>query len=322
MDFQELKNKIINGYKIEKEEAFRLLDLDLEILCEYANEIREHFLENFFDMCTIINAKNGNCSEDCKFCAQSSFYNTNIEPYSLLSEDKILEDAKYNSDKGILRYSTVMSGRKPTSNELESICSTMKRVKNDTNLKTCVSLGLLDKEQLLKLKEAGVTRIHNNIEASREYFSSICTTHTFDDKINTIEEAKKLGFSICSGVILGLGESTEDRINMAFTLRDLGVKSIPFNILNPIEGTPYETNDKISKEEARRFIAIFRFVNPDAYIRLAGGRILLDDRGKSCFLSGANAAISGDMLTTLGTTIDFDMDMVHKLGYRVELKNE
>ncbi|WP_250277885.1 biotin synthase BioB [[Clostridium] colinum] len=322
MNVEKLKNDIISGYKIKKEEAFKLLDVDLEILCKCANQIREHFVENFFDMCTIINAKSGNCSENCKFCAQSSHYNTGISTYSILSEEEILKDAKYNSEKGVLRYSTVNSGRKPTSFELERICSAMKRVKQETKLKTCVSLGLLDREQLIKLKEAGITRIHNNIETSREYFPNVCTTHTFDDKIKTIEEAKKLGFSVCSGVILGLGESFEDRINTAFTLRDLEVKSIPVNMLNPIKNTPYENNAKLTQDEIRRFVAIFRFVNPDAYIRLAGGRILLEDKGEKCFLSGANATVSGDLLTTVGTTIDFDINMIEKLGYKIGIKDE
>lgn len=322
MNLKNIFDNVINGYKINIKEINYLLNTNLEELCNYANIIRIHYLENFFDMCTIINAKNGNCSEDCKFCSQSSFYKTEIEPYSILSKEEILKDAKYNYKKGVLRYSTVISGKKPTNKELEHICNVMKEIKKETKLKTCVSLGFLDNEQLLKLKNTGVTRIHNNIETSKEYFKNICTTHTFEDKIKVIKNAKKLGFSICSGVILGLGESFEDRINMAITLRDLEVKSIPINILNPIIGTPFQNNKKISNEEIRRFIAIFRFINPDAYIRLAGGRILLKDKGKSCFLSGANSAISGDMLNTLGTTIDFDINMVENLGYKVALKNE
>ena len=319
MNIKNLTDNIINEYKITREDAIKLLNSDLSELCYYANKIREHFMGNLFDICTIINAKSGNCSEDCKFCAQSSFYNTKIENYSIISEEKIIEDAEYNYKKGILRYSPVISGKRPTNYELDTICSAMKKVKSKTNLKTCVSLGLLNKNQLLKLKKAGIDRIHNNIETSREYFRNVCTTHTFDDKLNLIQEAIELGFSVCSGIILGLGESNFDRIDMAFTLRELNIKSIPINILNAIEGTPYENNKKISNDEIKRFIAIFRFINPDSYIRLAGGRILLEDKGKDCFISGANACISGDMLTTLGTTIDFDIKMVESLGYKVGL---
>lgn len=313
----ELKNKILKGYKISKDEAINLLNEDLDKLCISADEIRKYFCGNNFDICTIINGKCGNCSEDCKYCAQSVKYNTNIEKHSLCTTETILKDAKYNADKGIIRYSVVTSGRKLLKKDLDSLCRTYAEVKEKVNISLCASHGLLNYEEFLKLKNSGVSRYHNNLETSRNFFPKICTTHTYDEKIKAIKYAKEAGLEVCSGGILGLGESMLDRIDMLFELRELGIKSIPVNILNPIKGTPLENNKPLSEEEILRSIAIFRFIIPDAFIRLAGGRGLFNDKGKSAFLSGANAAISGDMLTTSGITIQDDLKMLSDLNYRV-----
>ena len=313
----ELKNKILKGYKISKDEAINLLNEDLDKLCISADEIRIYFCGNNFDICTIINGKCGNCSEDCKYCAQSVKYNTNIEKHSLCTTETILKDAKYNADKGIIRYSVVTSGRKLLKKDLDSLCRTYAEVKEKVNISLCASHGLLNYEEFLKLKNSGVSRYHNNLETSRNFFPKICTTHTYDEKIKAIKYAKEAGLEVCSGGILGLGESMLDRIDMLFELRELGIKSIPVNILNPIKGTPLENNKPLSEEEILRSIAIFRFIIPDAFIRLAGGRGLFNDKGKSAFLSGANAAISGDMLTTSGITIQDDLKMLSDLNYRV-----
>ena len=185
-----------------------------------------------------------------------------------------------------------------------------------------VSFGLLNEEDFRKIKAAGASRVHCNLETSRDYFSKVCTTHSYDEKIETLKAARRAGLSVCSGGIMGLGETREDRIDMALTLRELGVKSIPVNFLNPIKGTPYEHNPLLSDEEKRRVIAVFRFLLPDASVRLAGGRGLIADKGEACFLSGANAAISGDMLTTAGITVETDRRLLEKLGYEVRLFNE
>ena len=188
----------------------------------------------------------------------------------------------------------------------------------ETNISVCVSLGLLNESQFSRLRSAGVTRIHNNLETSKNNFPNICTTHTFEDKISAIKAAKKAGLNVCSGGIMGLGETPEDLIDMALSIRELGLKSIPVNMLNPIPGTPYENNDILTAEDMCRIVAVYRFILPDSFIRLAGGRGLLSDKGRSCFLSGANAAISGDMLTTSGISIDNDMKMLKELGYKVK----
>ena len=186
----------------------------------------------------------------------------------------------------------------------------------------CVSFGLLGEEQFRKIHEAGASRVHCNLESSARYFPEVCTTHTYEEKIETLKAAKRAGMSVCSGGILGLGETMEDRIDMVLTARELGVKSIPVNLLNPIPGTPYGHNRPLSNDEARRCVAIFRFLIPDASIRLAGGRGLVGDKGEGCFTSCANAAISGDMLTTAGITVETDMELLEKLGYEARLCNE
>lgn len=320
---EELKKKVLNGELIGKEEALFLAEeAPLNELTEAANEIRKHFCKNKFDICTIINGKSGKCSENCKFCAQSSFYNTKINEYSLLDSKSIVKEAKYNDERGVLRFSIVTSGRKLSDKEVDSVCESIREISKNTSVSICGSFGLLSEEQYKKLKEAGLTRVHNNLETSKRNFKNVCTTHTFEEKIQAIKNAQNAGLNVCSGGIMGLGETMEDRIDMVLTLRELGVLSIPVNMLNPIKGTPFENNKLLTNDEMCRIVAVFRFLIPNAAIRLAGGRGLLEDKGESCFLSGANAAISGDMLTTSGITIKEDMELLEKIGYKPELLNE
>lgn len=318
---QEYKEKVLNGDFISKEEAMILADAPREELCAAANDIREHFCGNNFDLCTIINGKSGRCSENCKYCAQSAFYNTNIETYPLLSTKKILEQAKYNDERGVLRYSIVTSGRKLNDDEVDQACESIRAIRQETGIAVCVSFGLLNEKQFRKIKKAGATRIHNNLETSRNYFPNVCTTHSYNDKIAAIKSAQSAGLSVCSGGIVGLGETMEDRIDMVLTIRELGIRSIPVNVLNPIPGTPYENNQKLANEDICQIAAIFRFLVPNASIRLSGGRGLLPDKGLKCFQSGANAAISGDMLTTSGISIEQDLQMLEQLGYKAALWN-
>lgn len=317
-----LKQKILGGNFINKDDALSLIDTPLDELCLAANALRLHFCGNAFDICTIINAKSGRCSEDCKYCAQSSFYNTVAEIYPLLDEDSLLEQAKYNDERGVLRYSLVTSGKKLNDDEIDKVCKAARRIQQETNIHICASLGLLNETQFKKVRAAGITRVHNNLETSKNNFSNVCTTHTFEDKLNAIKAAQNAGLNVCSGGIMGLGETMEDRIDMVLTIRELGIRSIPVNMLNAIPGTPYENVPRLTNDDIKRIVAIFRFIVPNASIRLAGGRGLLADKGRSCFLSGANAAISGDMLTTSGISIDQDMKMLKELGYRAVLWNE
>lgn len=320
---QELKEKILHGELISREEAIRLADAPLKELTEAADEIRTKMCGDGFDLCTIINGKCGRCSEDCKYCAQSAHYHTSCtESYPLLSTEELLEGARHNAAQGVLRYSIVTSGKRLSDREVDQVCESIRTIKSQVSIQVCVSFGLLGEEQFRKLREAGASRVHCNLESSARYFPEVCTTHTYEEKIETLKAARRAGLSICSGGILGLGETMEDRIDMVLTARDLGVRSIPMNLLNPIPGTPYENNQPLTNEEACRCAAIFRFLIPDASIRLAGGRGLLPDKGEALFQSGANAAISGDMLTTAGITVETDMKLLKKLGYEARLCND
>lgn len=316
---EELKQKIYAGADITRDEALALVNVPLEELTAVANEIREKVCENRFDMCTIVNGKCGRCPEDCKYCAQSAHYRTDCqETYPLLSTEELVKGARYNKEQGVLRYSIVTSGRRLSDAEVEQVCGSIREIRRQVDIEICVSFGLLGEAQFRKIKEAGASRVHCNLESSRNYFPQICTTHTYDEKIETLKAAQRAGLSVCSGGIMGLGETMEDRIDMALTIRELGVKSIPVNLLNPIKGTPYENNRILTNDELCRIVAIVRFIIPDGLIRLAGGRGLLGDKGEKCFRSGANAAISGDMLTTAGITVATDMALVKGLGYEVK----
>lgn len=318
---KQIKDKIINGIDITYNEALSLINAPFDELLNCADEIREHFCKNIFDVCSIINAKSGRCSEDCKFCAQSAHYKTDISEYPLLDKDKIVKEALYMAEKGVLRFSIVTSGKALTDKDVDIIAEVIKEIKSKSNISICASLGLLSASNFEKLKNAGLERVHNNLEASKNYFPKVCSTHTFDDKVNALKKAVSSGLSVCSGGIIGLGETMHDRIDLAFSLKELGIKSVPLNILSNIKGTPYENNKKLSESEILRTAAIFRFILPDAFIRLAGGRAQLSDFGKKAFLSGINAVITGDMLTTSGISVDTDMQMIKDTGYIVELIN-
>ncbi|MCB2292835.1 biotin synthase BioB [Clostridium algoriphilum] len=316
-----IEEKVLGGQAISYDEVIKLADIedkeDILELCNSANKVRQFFCGTEVDLCTIMNAKSGRCTEDCKFCAQSAHYKTNVEEYGLVSKEDALKLARENEKEGVNRFSLVTSGRGATGSDFEKILDIYEDLNKEMKIDLCASLGILGYDQLLKLKEKGITMYHHNLETSREYYENICTTHSYDERINTINAAKKAGMVICSGGIIGLGESLRDRINLAFQLRNLGVKSIPVNVLNPIKGTPLENAESLSQEEILKTIAIIRFVNPKALIRLAGGRNRIDEFGKNCFNAGANATITGNYLTTSGNKICDDKKMVSELNLEV-----
>lgn len=316
---ESLTQQVMEGRKINREEALWLSKQPLADLCRQADRIRRHFCGNRFDLCTIINGKSGRCSENCKFCAQSAHNPTDADTYPLLSVEEILTDAKKQAAQGVLRYSIVTAGRALSATEINSMCDAIQKIRQETTLSVCVSFGLLTETQFRRLKAAGVSRVHNNLETSERHFPNICTTHTFADKIAAIQAAQRAGLTVCSGGIMGLGETLKDRIDMALSLRELGITSVPVNVLNPIPGTPFEAYPILSEEEILRILALYRFLLPAASIRMAGGRGLLPYSGKKCFLAGANAAITGDMLTTAGITVKTDLQMLTELGYEVKL---
>ena len=318
MNLEELKNTVLKGGQISRQEAIDLYKEDYDDLRAAAEEIRKYFCQDQFDMCTIINAKSGRCPENCKFCAQSAHNHAKVDVYSLLDKDTIVNDAIEKYRRGVPRYSLVSSGKSLTEKDIDKVCEIVKTIHEiEPGVKVCLSGGLISAEGFKKLKAAGVIRVHNNLESSENFFKEICTSHSFDQKIQAIKNAKEAGMEVCSGGIIGLGEGIEDRVDMFISLRDLNVVSIPVNVLNPIKGTPLENNRILNQEEINRTIAICRFINPKAAIRLAGGRANMEELGKSCFRSGANAAITGDMLTTYGARLEDDMEMVKEMDYHI-----
>ncbi len=308
-------DEIINGRRLRRGENLSwMIEADLDELIAGANRIREVFRGNQVDLCTIINGKSGRCSEDCCFCAQSNRYPGPCESYGFLDCDTILAEAKSNWAEGVNRFSIVTAGRALRGEEFQSALEAYRRMHEETGLQLCASMGLLSREQLQQLKEAGVSRYHENIETSRRFFPQICTTHTYDEKIQVIRAAQEVGLSICSGGIIGMGEIWEDRIDMAISLAELGIRSIPINVLTPIPGTPLEDRKRLDDAEILRTVAIFRYLVPEADIRMAAGRVLCENHGAMLFESGASAAITGNMLTTTGATIREDREMLSQLG--------
>lgn len=316
-----LERKVLEGQAINLQEAMDLASIEdrdeIKELCNSANSIREFFCGNEVDLCTIMNAKSGQCSEDCKFCAQSAHYKTKVEVYPLVSKESAIQLAKENESEGVNRFSLVTSGKGLSKNDLPKVLEIYETLNEEVKIDLCVSLGILEYEEFVKLKDTGITMYHHNLETSEEFYREICTTHSYQERIDTISEAKKAGMDICSGGIIGLGETFKDRISLAFKLRELEVKSIPINILSPIEGTPLENNEALSQEEILKTVAIFRFINPKALIRLAGGRNLIDQYGKNCFNAGINATITGNYLTTSGNKICDDKAMITDLNLEV-----
>lgn len=319
---ERLTEKAISGGGIDRADAAELAKAPLEELCAAADKIRREVCGDIFDLCSITNAKCGRCSENCRYCAQSAHYNAGVEEYPLIDPKTAARQASENEAAGILRFSLVTSGKKLSDEEVGKVCEVIHEIKKSCGISVCGSFGLLSRDQFSRLKDAGLSRVHNNLETSRRYFPYICTTHTYDDKLNAIRAAQEAGLEVCSGGIMGLGETMEDRIDMAVELRELGIRSVPVNMLNPIKGTPMEGRSTLTNDEMRRICAVFRFINPSASIRLAGGRGLMEDKGESCFRSGANAAITMNMLTTSGITAGEDMDILKRLNYRAVLKDE
>ncbi|WAW15388.1 biotin synthase BioB [Peptostreptococcus equinus] len=319
---KKLKDMVINGYEVDLDDIEILKYCDLNILCELACQIRDALSDGEFDLCTIINGKSGNCSENCSFCAQSSHHNVTVDKYDILEKSEIVNSAIKNYNNKINRFSIVTSGRSLKDKELIKLCNTFEEISLKCPINLCSSNGLLTYEQLLRLKKAGVSRYHNNLETSKSFFSNICTTHTYDDKVKTIKAAQKAGLKICSGGIFGLGENLDHRIEMALDLRKLNVDSVPINILNPISNTPLENNKILNYDEIIRSISIFRFILPHKNIRLAGGRILLDDNGLKAINSGVDSMISGDMLTTSGINPTDDIKTIESMGFSIKKTND
>ncbi len=267
-----------------------------------------------FSLCTISNVKSGGCTEDCAFCAQSSWYKAKTPKYPLKSEELILKEAREAKEAGATHFSLVASGKGVKSKDIDKYCYIVEKIVNEVGIKCCASLGILEKESLKALYDSGLTRYHHNLETNKSFFPNICTTHTWDERVKTIEKAKEVGLEVCSGGIIGLGETLTDRIDLVLSLRDLEVDSCPINILVPIPGTPLENNSPLGVQEILRTVALFRLALPNISIRIAGGREKsLGDLQPLYFLYGADAMLIGGYLTVRGRSVEEDREMVFKI---------
>ncbi len=315
----ECMDSAATGRGINREQARELSCIsgaDRIDLFSAANRLREAFKGRKLDICSIVNAKSGACSEDCAYCAQSVHYSTDAAVYPLISPDRIAAAAESAAKNNARRFCIVTSGRGiDTADDLENIALGIVRVR-EAGLSPCATLGTLTRQQLARLRDAGLERYHHNIETSRSYFTRICTSHTFDARIEVLRNASALGLSACSGGILGMGECMDDRIDMAFTLRDLDVDSIPLNFLMPVAGTPLADIAPIAPLDALHAVALFRFILPSKEIRICGGRgSALRLLHPLIFLAGADGFMIGNYLTRGGLNPDDDLQMIRDLGF-------
>lgn len=309
---------MLDGAKIDKITALSLArDPDRQHLLNGADSIRRHYLGSRFSLCSIINARSGRCSEDCRFCAQSARHRSGVDEYETVNLNKAMEIACDSDRYGVHRLSLVTSGRSADEELLDRLAVIYADIAQTTSLRLCGSMGMLTREKASRLRNMGVVRYHCNLEVSRNYFPRICTTHTWEEKVETLRTAREAGMSVCSGGILGMGESMEDRIDLAMELRELDVDSIPLNIFTPIPGTPLADLPILNVEEILTTIALFRYINPQVTIRIAGGRQQLQKDQYRCFQAGANGAMVGNYLTTSGTAIADDLRTFKAMGFSI-----
>lgn len=312
--------EIQSGAEISYETACELANYsNKQELFDAANEIRKYFCGDNFHLCSISNAKSGLCSENCKWCSQSMHSKSNIEIYDCIEKDIAVAQATNNHKMGVHCHALVTSGKRATPQTLDNCVEIFHKISKESPISLCASMGLISKEQLQILKNAGVKRYHCNLETAPSFFPQLCSSHTIDEKIETIQNAQSIGLEVCSGGIIGMGESMKQRIELAFALRNLGILSIPINILNPIKGTPLFGTPPLSFEEILTTIALFRLINPKAYLRFAGGRLSIQAIQEKALKAGINSSITGDYLTTNGAQICADIENFKAAGFSISL---
>lgn len=321
---QELKSRVLAGGEITPDEALRLNSIRdaaiLDSLLDAAREITTRFRPSRPDLCSLVNAKSYLCSEDCGFCSQSSHYKTGVKRYPLMAPEEVLEEAKKSEANGIQSFCVVTSGETLNDAEFEQVLATFRLLSEKTRLRLDGSLGNLTSGQIQKLREAGMRRFNHNLQCSREFYPEIVSTHTYDERMETLEFLKKNGVEVCSGGIFGMGETGEDRIKLAFELKPYELHCLPINILNPRPGTPLEGRPAVDPAEVVKMVAIFRFIHPKANIKLAGGREL--NLGvyfqEKALRGGANGFVVGGYLTTAGNPLREDIEMLQNAGFSTE----
>ncbi|MFH1479448.1 MAG: biotin synthase BioB [Candidatus Omnitrophota bacterium] len=313
---------VLLGKELGFEEAMKLLgseQVDLPLLMHAANKIRHDHCGDRIDLCSLINAKSGLCKEDCKFCAQSAKYNTGCSVYPLVDTEKIIEEARIAKKNGATNFCIVISGTGPTKEDFKKIKLAIEKIKKEVGINVDCSLGKLDEDMAKALVSLGIERYNHNLETSEDFYKSICSTHNYSSRLGSTKMLKDTGLDLCCGGIIGLGESNVDRLNLAFTLKELGVGCVPINILDPRKGTPLENVKQLSPLDIIKVVAVFRLILKKAIIKVAGGReSVLGDLQSLAFMAGANGMIIGGYLTTKGRSVEEDLKMVKDLGFKTK----
>ena len=323
--WMELSENVLSGEQLTNEEALAILDCpdeDVLLLMHAAYQIRKHFYGNKVKLNMIMNAKSGLCPENCGYCSQSAISEAPVDSYRMVDKETLLTGAKKAYDLNVGTYCIVASGRGPSNKEVDQVVEAVKEIKDTYGLKICACLGILKPEQAKRLKEAGVDRYNHNVNTSKSHHSSITTSHTYDDRVNTVEIAKESGLSPCSGVIVGMKETKQDVIDMAYSLKALDADSIPVNFLHAIDGTPLEGVSELNPLYCLKVLALFRYVNPTKEIRISGGREVNLRSLQPLGLYAANSIFVGDYLTTAGQEESDDHKMLRDLGFEVESVEE
>jgi biotin synthase len=319
-----LADRILAGGRMTFEEGLAVLASPDEELLEVlaaAYKLRRRYFGDVVQLYFLVNAKSGICPEDCGYCSQSRVSEAKIPKYKILSEAQLLEGARRAASLNSRTYCIVISGRSPTRQEMRTVTSVVPKIKQRFGLHVCACLGLLSPEDARELKACGVDRVNHNLNTSEEHYGSICTTHTYQDRVETLRAVREAGLEMCSGGIVGMGERPEDVVRMAIELRELGVQSIPVNFLNPIAGTPLAGRNELTPRQCLRVLAMFRFANPDREIRIAGGREIHLRSLQALGLYAANSLFVGDYLTTKGQAPVADYRMIEDLGLRIVVRN-
>jgi len=320
--WQQLADRVLAGEMLTRSEAIEVLqapDEQLLDLLAATYRVRHRHFGNRVQLYFLMNAKSGLCPEDCNYCSQSKISDAAIPRYNLLNAEKLLAGAAAAAERNAKTYCIVISGRGPTEREMNAVTTLIPQIKEKYNLKICACLGLLSPEQAQRLKECGVDRVNHNLNTSERFYSEICSTHTFQDRMNTLKAVRDAGMEMCSGGIVGMGEEPTDIVEMAFSLRELGVHSIPVNFLQAIDGTPLQGRDDLTPRYCLKVLCLFRLTNPDRELRIAGGREVHLRSLQAMGLYAANSMFVGDYLTTPGQLPEADFQMVRDLGFEVEL---
>lgn len=320
-----LADRVLAGHRVTTNEAVEILsspDDELLDLLAAAFRLRQHYFGRKVQLYFLMNAKSGLCPEDCSYCSQSKVATSDIPRYNILNREKLMDGARVAAESDAKTYCIVISARGPNQREMDAVTTIVPMIKEKYNLKICACLGLLTPEQAQALKDCGVDRVNHNLNTSREHYGDICTTHTFQDRIDTLNAVRDAGMELCSGGIVGMGEQPKDVVEMAMELRDLGVHSIPINFLNSIEGTPLAAVDELNPRYCLKVLSMVRFVNPSCELRIAGGRELHLGSMQAMGLYPANSVFVGDYLTTKGQAPEADYKMLEDLGFEVAHNEE